>query len=467
MRYQLWNREILIGCFALLGALASALSVKGQEFPSQLTLQQDARHTRVVEIVKKVQESIVNIHSEKTIGKSLKLHQPREIETVAQRVKGMGTGIIIDPRGYILTNHHVIEDVELLRVNLQDGTSMFAKVIARNPAEDLAILKVNPLKKLPTTPLGTNSDLMLAEPVIAIGNAYGYEHTVTTGIISSLKRDVSLNEEISYKSLIQTSAGINPGNSGGPLLNVYGELIGVNVAIRANAQNIAFALPIDRVLTIAADMMHVSRHQGRSHGLVLEDKVDAAAHPVKRYCIVKSIDVNSPAAASGLKVGDRLTQAAGIDVRCALDLERACVDMPAESKLTVVAERDAQPVKAEFAMKSLARAVPATTVARTTNNEIYSKLGIKLTPVSKDTVTHIHQELKGGMLVTEIDPNGLAKKSGVQLGDVMIGLHIYETLNEDNILFVLNHPDRKSFSPLRFHVIRGRELHRGWFPLND
>ena len=104
-------------------------------------------------------------------------------------------------------------------------------------------------------PLGTSSDLMVGETVIAIGNAFGYEHTVTTGIVSALKRDVTLNKEVSYKSLIQTSASINPGNSGGPLLNVHGELVGVNVAIRAGAQNIAFAMPIDNVLKTTAEMI--------------------------------------------------------------------------------------------------------------------------------------------------------------------------------------------------------------------
>src|SRR5690606_4946740 len=140
----------------------------------------------------------------------------------------------------IITNHHVVEDVNLLRVRLCDGTSHPARVIARAPSEDLALLKIDVDRQLPTIPVGTSRDLMHGEPVIAIGNAYGYSHTLSTGIISALNRDVTLNEEVSYKSLIQIDASINPGNSGGPLLNAYGELIGVNVAIRAGAQGIAF-----------------------------------------------------------------------------------------------------------------------------------------------------------------------------------------------------------------------------------
>src|SRR6202040_1196844 len=161
------------------------------------------------------------------------------------RVNGMGTGIIIDPRGYIVTNQHVVEDVNVIRIRLSDGTSQSATVIARSQEADLALLKIDVPRPLPTMPLGTSSDLMVGETVIAIGNAYGYEHTVTVGIISAIKRDVTLNKEVSYKALIQTDASINPGNSGGPLLNINGDLIGVNVAIRAGAQGIWIAIPVD------------------------------------------------------------------------------------------------------------------------------------------------------------------------------------------------------------------------------
>src|SRR5262249_1709871 len=152
------------------------------------------------------------------------------------RINGMGTGIVIDPRGYVVTNHHVVEDVSVLRVRLGDGTAVTAAVVARSQEHDLALLKIEVGRPLPTMPLGTAQDLMVGETVVAIGNPYGYEHTVSLGVVSAIKRDVSLNKDMSYKSLIQTDASINPGNSGGPLLNINGELVGVNVAIRAGAQ---------------------------------------------------------------------------------------------------------------------------------------------------------------------------------------------------------------------------------------
>src|SRR5262249_54531948 len=150
------------------------------------------------EVVKKVKNAVVNIHSERTVAGAA----PEELFALApsqNRINGMGTGIIIDPRGYVVTNHHVVEDVNLIRVRLADGTTASARVLARDAAEDLAVLKIDIGRPLPTIPLGTAQDLMVGEPVIAIGNAYGYDHTVTYGVVSAVKRDVTLNKEVSYK----------------------------------------------------------------------------------------------------------------------------------------------------------------------------------------------------------------------------------------------------------------------------
>src|SRR5262249_4504871 len=149
---------------------------------------------------------------------------------------------------YIVTNHHVIEDVSMLRVRLANGTTALATVAARQPELDLGLLKIDVNQPLQVMPLGTAADLMVGETVIAIGNAYGYEHTVSVGVVSAIKRDVTLNKDMAYKSLIQTDASINPGNSGGPLINIHGELVGVNVAIRAGAQGIGFAIPADHMV---------------------------------------------------------------------------------------------------------------------------------------------------------------------------------------------------------------------------
>src|SRR5262245_25914905 len=131
------------------------------------------RRSPAVEVVEKVKASVVNIHSERTVGDARDFDRRLDVSPTQHRVNGMGTGIVIDPRGYVVTNHHVVDDVHSLRVRLHDGTTLPARVFARDPEADLAVLKIDPPKPLPVIPLGTSSDLMLAEPVIAIGNAFG------------------------------------------------------------------------------------------------------------------------------------------------------------------------------------------------------------------------------------------------------------------------------------------------------
>jgi len=424
------------------------------------------RKTQVVEVVDRVKACVVNIHSERSVSDNKPFNPRTDLAQTQHRVNGMGTGIVIDPRGYLITNYHVVDDVYLLRVRLHDGTSLPAKIIARDPENDLAVLKIDPVKPLPVIPLGTSSDLMLAEPVIAIGNAFGYEHTVTTGIVSALKRDVTLNKEVSYKSLIQTSAGINPGNSGGPLLNVHGELIGVNVAIRANAQNIAFALPIDQVLKTTADMI-ASRKRGQSHGIVGRDMVDSSAAPTKRWVVIDSVEPKSSAELAGLKAGDVMDKLGDVPVKCMLDVERAFIESAENAKLDVSVRRADSTVKAELALRGTNRAVPATTVANTNaggGDVVWKKLGLKLEVVTPDSVTHVNKELRGGLVIKEVSADGPAARAGFQRGDILIGLHQWETVSADNVTFVLNHADLASFSPVRFFVVRGKELRRGWLP---
>src|SRR5207302_10431758 len=178
----------------------------------------------------------------------------------------------IDGRGYVLTNHHVVDKVQGIVVQLHDGSTLPARVLQFDAIMDLAVLKIDPPRPLVAIELGTSADLMVGETVITIGNAFGYENTVSVGIISALHRDVTLSDDQVYRNLIQTDACINPGNSGGPLINIDGELIGVNVAVRAGAQGIGFALPIDEVKHVAAELLSTRRMASTWHGLVAAEQ---------------------------------------------------------------------------------------------------------------------------------------------------------------------------------------------------
>ncbi|MGO9113827.1 MAG: S1C family serine protease, partial [Thermoguttaceae bacterium] len=208
----------------------------------------DQRLTPIVKAAQKAKPSVVSIRGEKTI-----LPGPQTgANDAPRRVNGMGTGVVIDPRGYILTNYHVVDGVREIQVTTAESKKYVASIVARDTETDLAVIKISPTEKMEVIALGTSSDLMQGETVVAVGNAFGYDFTVTRGIVSALHRAVQINDAQYYDDLIQTDAPINPGNSGGPLLNIDGEMIGDNVAVRAGAQGIGFAIPVDKAMSIAA-----------------------------------------------------------------------------------------------------------------------------------------------------------------------------------------------------------------------
>lgn len=436
------------------------------------------RRTAVVEVVERVRGAVVNIHSERTV-RGPSVEELFAHAAPQNRVNGMGTGIVIDPRGYILTNQHVVEEVSVIRVHLSDGSTHTARVLTRDHESDLALIKIDVSRPLPTMPIGTSSDVMVGETVIAIGNAYGYEHSVTVGIVSAIKRDVTLNKEISYKSLIQTDASINPGNSGGPLLNINGELIGVNVAIRAGAQGIGFAIPVDSALRVAAEMLSVRKRNGTWHGFVCRDVVKAAeaqdsgnqASAAKssageppalvRSLVVERAESGSPAGRAGVQVGDVLIQVGDLRVACGLDLERALLDRAAGDKVPVLLNRKGKEQRLELVLQAAEQTAAAPT------DLVWRKLGLRLSAVHSELVSRSNSQLHGGLAVVDLNPEGPAAKAGIQRGDILVGLHQWETVNLDNVAFVLNHPDLPSFNPLRFFILRSGLVLHGWLQRID
>jgi serine protease Do len=395
------------------------------------------RRDALVEIVEKVKGAVVNIHSERTVTPAVDdvFRSPVPSPFQMQRVNGMGTGIVLDPRGYIVTNFHVIDDIQVLKVRLVNGTQVPARVVATDKKADLAIIKVDIATPLPTVPLGTARDLFEAEQVIAIGNAFGYEHTVSIGHVAYKSRDVALNKEISYQGLIQTTAPINPGNSGGPLFNKKGELVGVNVAIRAGAQNIAFAIPVDTI--------------GMKHGMTVRDHVSRASDEatVRRWVSIEAIDADSPAITAGLKIGDVLESIGGVAITTSIDLERGLIDLPAVATVAITAKRGNELLKTSVALA--AEAKPAATV-----DTITRRMGLKLAPVNRDVVTRIDTQLRGGLTITDVTAGSSAAKAGLVRGDVVIGFHQWEAINLDNVHFVLNHKDLPTFNPVKTFFVR-------------
>ena len=335
----------------------------------------EPRRTAIVEAVDRVHQSVVSISSEKKAESHSRWPFSPE-ENQRPRVSGMGSGVIIDRRGYILTNHHVVDKVQGIMVQLSDGTTYPARLLQFDPVMDLAILKVNSPRPLSAIDLGTSGDLMVGETVITIGNAFGYENTVSVGIISALHRDVTLSDDQVYRNLIQTDACINPGNSGGPLINIEGQLIGINVAVRAGAQGIGFALPIDEVKRVAAELLSTRRLSSTWHGVVAVEQ----RRGNRRGVVVAEVQPGSPAEASGLHPGDELVRIGDLGVISAVDVERGLLDARPGRPASVTVRRGGNESVVSLEVRPWPGSVPAETGS--TDDAVWRILGLRTLPVS-------------------------------------------------------------------------------------
>lgn len=413
----------------------------------------ETRRSALVVAVESARSSIVNIHGEKSVPA-----ENRGGDT-AKRVNGMGTGVIVDERGYIITNHHVVDGVRKITVTTAERESYTARLVSRDLKTDLAIIKIDADAKLPVIEIGGSSDLMPGETVIAVGNAYGYEHTVTRGIVSALHRTVQVSDAQSYEDLIQTDASINPGNSGGPLLNIEGKMIGLNVAVRAGAQGIGFAIPADRVVSTAADLMSTRRLDHTWHGLVARPVSDG-----EEGVVVDAVDAESPAAESGLQSGDVIKAVGKQHVWRVLDLERAMLGRHPGEKIAVEVRRNGQPLSVSLVLAS------APEGREEVGDPAWEVLGLELKSVSNKQFKPQHRtRYHGGLQVSDVRPDSPAARQGVRRGDILVGMHIWETVSVDNVNYILNRADLASFEPLKFYIIRENEAQvlYGFFQLQE
>lgn len=430
-------------------ALAISLSAAGLVESARAS----ERRTAIVQAVEGARDCVVNIHGQKTLTAA---DDPAiRFEGGPRRVNGMGTGVIIDPRGYIITNFHVVDGVKKIEVTMSDGETHIAELISTEPSQDLAIIKISASKPLKVIKIGTSSDLMIGETVIALGNAYGYQHTATRGIISALHRSVQVSDTQSYEELIQTDASINPGNSGGPLLNIDGEMIGVNVAVRAGAQGIGFAIPIDRAMATVGKLISVERVEQKWHGVKSSD-TPGRPHGV----VVMGLEENSPAVKSGLKPGDVIIAVKQQEVARVADFERALLGQRIGEEIQVTVRRNQEPVTLTLTLADQPQKTPAHT------DEIWELLGLKLQPISQQQFRQYQSGYRGGLSVVSVRPDGPAAKQGIRRGDVLVGMHIWETISIENVQYVLSRPDFVDLEPLKFYILRGNKTFSGHLPVS-
>lgn len=292
------------GPLALAGAAPSSGVVDAAAVPSTLTPAQQSRRTPVVDAVHRAAPSVVSILTEQRPQYNPFGFFGLEDESEDSGRTSLGSGVIVESHGLVITNEHVVAGAARIRVQLADGRELPATLIGADQSFDLAVLKVESQgRELPALRLGTAVDLMIGETVIAIGNPFGLSHTVTSGVISALHRVVRAKSR-TYEDFIQTDAQINPGNSGGPLLNIHGELIGINTAVHSGGPGIGFAIPIDRARTIVNDLLQFGRVRYGWLGIR-----PSALRQGRRAVgvVVAEVESGSPAERAGLQRGDVIT----------------------------------------------------------------------------------------------------------------------------------------------------------------
>lgn len=446
-------------------AMDDRFTLFGQEneLPPEVSSLSDNRLTPDVIAVAKAKPAVVNIQGDKV---EETVYGSKE---APKSFNGMGTGVLIDPRGYVVTNYHVIDGISNIQVTTADQMKYTASLVARDMETDLAVIKINSNKRFPVIKFGRSHDVVLAETVLAIGNPFGYEFTVTKGIVSGLGRKVPVNDTLQYRNAIQTDTAINPGNSGGPLLNLDGEMIGINAAIRQGAECIAFAIPVDLVLEASGKLINQMTYRSIYHGIQFRayGKIDTL--------FISSIDPGSPADEAGIQAGDMLIGTDAEQFNSKLDFYRSLIDKKANDSLELKIERDGQEHK--MAMKLINPALTAssptgprygapynanrgnstnpirtgapenpakdnrTNVVSNEKDPIWDVLGIRVEPMSKEKFLKEYSDYRmryphGAVTIKEVRKGSPFELCELASGDILVGVHEWSTTSKDDLMYI-------------------------------
>ena len=408
---------ILVGVIAGLLSIGFVEPLSGQE---SLTFD---RQTPIVKAYRKTEGTVVNISGERTVSTSIRrgfdwpdvfdLWGPR----LRRQVTVLGSGVVVHEDGYIITNAHVVNGADKIKIVFSDGRDFPAKIISADETRDLAVLTIATDKKLPFIHLGRSHDLMIGETVIAIGNPYGYANTLTSGVISAVGRDIEVVEGFWLRGLIQTDAPINPGNSGGPLLNINGDLIGINTAIRAEAQNIGFAIPVDALADNLTHMLMPERLRRVRLGLVM-----GRMKTVGKFngLVVDSVVKASPADEKGIAAGDMVLEIDGKELTGVIDFYIKMMDKEIGEPITIkyVKPEDPRPASRSVQLTMVARPLPD---GRELAKEFFQMEISELTDsvARRFDFEHAYPIL----IITDVERDGVAAQRGLEKGDLVLQLN--------------------------------------------
>lgn len=346
-------------------------------------------------------------------------NQPRE-----RRSEGEGSGFVISNDGYIVTNNHVVENMDEIRVHFLDGSELEARIVGRDPKTDIALLKVDTDgKELKTIALGDSDSIRPGDWVVAIGNPFGLDHTVTAGIISAKhRREVSPQQSQTYDDFIQTDAAINPGNSGGPLIDLEGRVVGINTAIRVSANTIGFSVPINQAKQILPQLRaegHVTRGWlGVQIQGIDKELAEAFELDEPRGALVAMVMPDTPAARGGIIRGDVIIEFNDEPIAEWKDLPLVVANTPVDTDARVVVIRDGREKSFKIRIGRLDDTPQIASV--TTEEKGVEAFGLRAQDITPDLADRLGLSDTNGVLVTGIDPDGAAAEAGIRRGDVII-----------------------------------------------
>ncbi len=382
---------LFISCLALAGPSAA----------------QSVRHTPIVRAVEAVAPAVVNIAAESIV---------REVDPFfgfffgerARRAQSLGSGLIVDRAGIVITNAHVIEGASRILVTTREGDERAAEILGMDRDSDLAVLKID-RGGLTSVPLSARQDLLIGETVIAVGNPFGLSHTVTTGVLSAVGRTVPAENGSSfYTDFLQTDASINPGNSGGPLVNLAGEVIGINTAIVAGADGIGFSIPSTRARRIVDDLLNFGELQPVWLGWRLRTLDPELARRIgsdeRRGAIVERVYPASPAAAAGVQPGDVVVEVGGSPVQTREQVYGNYYSKAPATPLAVELERDGE------------RRVLQLAAARAED-------GLGRALFERELGVEVARDRRGGLMLQDVEPRGRARERGLIAGDALLAIN--------------------------------------------
>jgi serine protease Do len=380
------------------------------------------------DLAERVSPGVVNIQTSKTVrgqpfprfedfffGGPFEGHRsPHE-----RKIPSLGSGFVISSDGFIVTNNHVVEDVDSIKVAFEDGTELDAEIIGRDPKTDVALIHVETDQPLFALALGDSAVVRPGEWVVAIGNPFGLEHTVTAGIVSAKHRIIGQG---SYDDYIQTDAAINPGNSGGPLINLAGEVIGINTAINPRANTIGFAVPINMAKQILPQLKAKGTVTRGWLGVVIQritpDLTEALDLSDEKGALVSKVMPDGPAADAGIKHGDVIVEFDGQTIDSWNELPRVVAGTPVGKKVKLVVVRDGKRKTIKVEVGALDEG--ETLAAREEPAEGAAAFGLRVQDLTPEIADQMGVADDVGVLVTSVDPGSPAQEAGLRRGDLIL-----------------------------------------------